>query len=84
MDWFSEMDMTLEEDNEGNPVTVLSGPVIDQAALNGLLNKIWNLNLTVLSVEQIDYLKEHNNDLHKSIIWSDSDIMAVHHRKSKV
>jgi hypothetical protein len=24
----------------------------DQAALNGLLNKIWGLNLTVLSVEQ--------------------------------
>ena len=53
-EWFSEMEMTVEKDNEGNPVTVLSGPVIDQAALNGLLNKIWNFNLTVLSVEQIN------------------------------
>jgi hypothetical protein len=52
-EWFSEMEMTVEKDNEGNPVTVLSGPVVDQAALNGLLNKIWNFNLTVISVKQI-------------------------------
>jgi hypothetical protein len=34
-DWFSGMDITVEEDG----VTVLTGPVIDQAALHGLLKK---------------------------------------------
>jgi len=53
-DWFCEMELVIEKNKQGNPVTVLSGPVIDQAALNGLLNKIWSFNLTVLSVERID------------------------------
>ena len=36
--------------------TRLSGPVADQAALRGILNKIWNLNLTVISVKRLDLL----------------------------
>ena len=46
--WFGEMKMTVETDKKGKSITVLTGPVVDQAALNGVLNKIWNLNLTVL------------------------------------
>jgi hypothetical protein len=53
-EWFSNFDLAHSTDNRGNPVTILSGMVIDQAALNGLLTKIWNLNLTVLSVKRID------------------------------
>lgn len=53
-DWFNGMEMTVETDKENEPVTVLTGTVADQAALSGLLNKIWGLNLTVLSVEQIE------------------------------
>jgi hypothetical protein len=45
-DWFEEMTITLEED--GN--TLMSGPVIDQAALHGLLKKIRDLGLTLISV----------------------------------
>jgi hypothetical protein len=44
--WFDEMTFTLEED--GN--TLLSGPVVDQAALHGLLKKIRDLGLTLISV----------------------------------
>jgi hypothetical protein len=32
------------------PVTLLAGPVRDQAVLRGILNKLWDLNLTVLSI----------------------------------
>lgn len=53
-DWFNGMEMAVETDKENETVTVLTGPVADQAALSGLLNKIWGLNLTVLSVEQIE------------------------------
>jgi len=45
-DWFNEMTITLEED--GN--TLLTGQVIDQAALHGLLKKIRDLGLTLISV----------------------------------
>ena len=34
--------------------TIISGPIVDQAALHGLLARIRDLNLTLLSVEQRD------------------------------
>lgn len=52
-DWFEGMSM----DYEGE-VTVLSGPVADQAALHGLLARVRNLNLILLSVERIDQEEE--------------------------
>ncbi len=45
-DWFDGMTITL--DNNGD--TLLSGPVVDQAALHGLLKKIRDVGLTLLSV----------------------------------
>jgi hypothetical protein len=35
-------------DPQGNPLTILRGPVVDQAELRGLLNQIWDLNLELL------------------------------------
>jgi len=43
------MSITLEED--GN--TLLPGPVIDQAALHGLLTKIRDLGLTLLALNPV-------------------------------
>jgi len=48
-DWFSGMDITLEEDG----VTVLTGPVVDQAALHGLLKKVRDLGMPLLSVNRV-------------------------------
>jgi len=45
-DWFDEMTITFEEDG----TTLLSGPVVDQAALHGLLKKIRDLGLTLISI----------------------------------
>lgn len=45
-DWFEGMTITLEED--GN--TLLTGQVIDQAALYGLLKKIRDMGLTLISI----------------------------------
>jgi len=44
-DWFSGMTITFE-----GGVTTLTGPIADQAALRGLMTRIWDLNLTLLSV----------------------------------
>lgn len=51
--WFEGLDMTLERDGHGEPVTTLSAVVTDQAALRGILAKVWDLNLAVLSVTRL-------------------------------
>ena len=47
-DWFNGMTITSERG-----ITTLSSAV-DQAKLRGILSKIWDLNLTVISVTQIE------------------------------
>ena len=49
VDWFEGLTITLEED--GN--TLLTGPVADQAALHGLLKKVRDLGMSLLSVNQV-------------------------------
>lgn len=49
-DWFDGLTITLEED--GN--TLLAGRVADQAALHGLLKKVRDLGLPLLSVNFVD------------------------------
>ena len=48
--WFPDMNITHQPSADGKFVTTLSGPVPDQAALRGILSKLWDLNLTLLSV----------------------------------
>jgi hypothetical protein len=48
--WFANFDFSSKHDPQGNPLTILTGPVLDQAALRGIMNKIWDLNLCVISV----------------------------------
>ncbi len=49
-DWFEGLSITLEED--GN--TLLTGPVVDQAALHGLLKKVRDLGMQLISVGPVE------------------------------
>lgn len=49
-DWFDGLTISHEADGQ----TTLSGPVVDQAALFGLLAKVHNLNLTLIWVKQVE------------------------------
>jgi hypothetical protein len=51
--WFEGMSMTTCFDEDGRPVTTFSGPLADQAALHGVLAKIRDMNLPLISVSQI-------------------------------
>jgi hypothetical protein len=45
-DWFGGLSITLEDNGE----TLLTGPVVDQAALHGLLRQVRDLGMPLLSV----------------------------------
>ena len=50
--WFEGLDMEAGFDDEERPITTLSGPLADQAALHGVLAKIRDMNLPLVSVSQ--------------------------------
>jgi len=50
-EWFDGLRLTTFVDADGLPVTHLAGTVPDQGALRGILNRLWDLNLTLLSVK---------------------------------
>lgn len=52
-DWFDGLSLSASEDEAG-PVVTLSGYLPDQAALQGVLNKLVSLNLQLLGVELLD------------------------------
>ena len=48
--WFDGMTIT----NEANGDAIISGRLVDQAALHSLLIKVYNLNLTLISVLHVE------------------------------
>ena len=50
-EWFEDLTITLEEDGD----TLLTGPVVDQAALHGLLKKVRALGLPLVSVSPLEH-----------------------------
>lgn len=53
-DWFDGLAMA----NGPNGETTLTGPIVDQAALHGLLAKIRDLGLPLVAVNQLDMVPE--------------------------
>ena len=49
-EWFNGMTITNEENGDA----IISGPLVDQAALHSLLIKVYNLNLTLVSVLHVE------------------------------
>ena len=48
-DWFEGLTITLSDNGE----TLLTGPVVDQAALHGLFRKVRDLGMPLLSVNRV-------------------------------
>jgi hypothetical protein len=53
-EWAEGMTITVEREGDGPPVTTLTGTVADQAALQGLLRRLYSLGLPLISVNWMD------------------------------
>jgi hypothetical protein len=52
-DWAGQMTISVESESDGSPITTLTGTV-DQAALQGLLRRLYSLGLPLISVNCIN------------------------------
>ncbi len=51
-DWFDCLEIAPGFEADGSQTTILTGMVADQAALRGILNRLWDMNLSLISVRQ--------------------------------
>jgi hypothetical protein len=58
-DWFEGLSVTLEDNGE----TLLTGPVVDQSALHGLLRKVRDLGMPLISVIPVEPKKTDAPDV---------------------
>jgi hypothetical protein len=58
-DWFDGLTITLVDHGE----TILTGPIVDQTALHGVLIKIRDLGLPLLRLSRIEPARENESNL---------------------
>ena len=52
--WTGGMTITVEGEGDSPPITILTGIVADQAALQSLLRRLYSLGLPLISVKWVD------------------------------
>ena len=57
-DWFGGLTITLEDNGD----TLMTGPVVDQAALHGVLRSVRDLGLPLLSIMEVESKQEDAPD----------------------
>ncbi len=53
-DWMNSMVISIHNGIPESQTTVLTGQVTDQSALRGLLCRLWDLNLTIISIFRLE------------------------------
>jgi len=53
-EWFEGMTITAECSDDGPTITTLTGIIADEAALQGLLDRLYSLGLRLLSVRRVE------------------------------
>jgi len=65
-DWFEGLTITLED----NGKTLFTGPVVNQAALHGLLKKVRDLGMPLVSVNRVKPSQVDVSDIEQQIAES--------------
>jgi hypothetical protein len=53
-EWFDNLAITVTKDESGTVITTLTGPIMDQGVLHGLLARVRDLGLPLLEVRCLD------------------------------
>jgi hypothetical protein len=53
-DWFNGLMVETQTAANGSIITTLTGPIVDQAALHGILDRIRDLNLKLIAVTELE------------------------------
>ena len=69
-EWLGNLSLRVRVTPEGSSITVLSGPVTDQAALFGILNRIRDMGLRLISVNVIE--PQLANEVHSDLDQEES------------
>ena len=54
MEWLNGTQITIDKDTSESPISRIDGIVADQAGLRGILTRLWDLNLTLVSLSRTD------------------------------
>lgn len=68
-DWLCGFVLATATTDDGTCTTILTGPILDQAALRGTLSKIWDLNLEVIAFFQ----NQDSSDLTQNTMGGEND-----------
>ena len=60
---FDELVMTTGFGKDGIPIITLSGPIADQSALHGILTRIRDMGIRLLSVNRLDSKADEQDNL---------------------
>ncbi len=52
--WLNGLTVAIDEDPSGETSTTITGAITDQAQLRGLLTRLWDLNLVLISVALLE------------------------------
>ena len=58
-DWFGDLTIQLQDNGE----TLLTGPVVDQAALHGVIKKVRDVGMPLLSVNRVKHGQADASDV---------------------
>ena len=52
--WFEDLTITTGFNEDGTPITTFTGPIVDQAALHGVLARIRDIHMPLISVSPVE------------------------------
>ena len=57
--WLGGLDLSIHCTPDGRTISVLWGPVLDQAALYGIIGRIRDMGLKLISIHSLEYEKQN-------------------------